>query len=50
MHIVPQGGLMHLAFGLFHPKEAVRDATVDLFNSLRQYPVSSDAVLALLRF
>ncbi|KAJ6591342.1 hypothetical protein B0H10DRAFT_784180 [Mycena sp. CBHHK59/15] len=26
------GGLLHLAFSLFHQKEAVRDATVDLFN------------------
>ncbi|KAJ3571772.1 hypothetical protein NP233_g3548 [Leucocoprinus birnbaumii] len=40
-YIVPQGqGLLHLGFGLFHQKESVRDATVDLFNSLRAFPVS----------
>lgn len=34
------GGLLHLSFGLFHQKEAVRNSTVDLFNQLRAYPVS----------
>ncbi|KAJ7090911.1 mesa protein [Mycena belliarum] len=33
------GGLMHIAFCLFHQKESVRDATVDLFNQLRAFPV-----------
>ncbi|KAF5381150.1 hypothetical protein D9757_009432 [Collybiopsis confluens] len=33
------GGLLPLAFGLFHQRESVRDATVDLFNRLRVYPV-----------
>ncbi|KAF9067495.1 docking domain of Afi1 for Arf3 in vesicle trafficking-domain-containing protein [Rhodocollybia butyracea] len=33
------GGLLPLAFGLFHQKESVRDATVDLFDQLRAYPV-----------
>jgi hypothetical protein len=37
---MPQGqGLLHLGLGLFHQKEAVRDATVDLFNNLRAFPV-----------
>ncbi|KAH8830839.1 mesa protein [Flagelloscypha sp. PMI_526] len=50
MHVVPQGGLMHLAFGLFHPKEAVRDATVDLFNSIRQHHVGTIFLQALNHF
>ncbi|KAL0575799.1 hypothetical protein V5O48_006177 [Marasmius crinis-equi] len=33
------GGLLPLGFGLFHPQESVRDATIELFNHLRQYPV-----------
>jgi hypothetical protein len=33
------GGLLHLAFCLFHQKESVRDATVDLFDQLRAFPV-----------
>ncbi|KAJ3838984.1 mesa protein [Lentinula raphanica] len=33
------GGLLPLAFGLFHQREGVRDATIDLFNHLRAYPV-----------
>ncbi|KIK69427.1 hypothetical protein GYMLUDRAFT_35486 [Collybiopsis luxurians FD-317 M1] len=33
------GGLLPLAFGLFHQRESVRDATVDLFNRLRAFPV-----------
>ncbi|KAL0067388.1 hypothetical protein AAF712_005617 [Marasmius tenuissimus] len=33
------GGLLPLGFGLFHPQESVREATIDLFNHLRQYPV-----------
>ncbi|KAG7439609.1 spindle pole body interacting protein [Guyanagaster necrorhizus] len=33
------GGLLPLAFGLFHQKESIRDQTVDLFNQLRAYPV-----------
>jgi hypothetical protein len=37
---LPQGqGLLQLGFGLFHQKEAVREATVDLLNNLRAYPV-----------
>jgi hypothetical protein len=39
-YVMPQGqGLLHLGFGLFHQKETVRDATVDLFNNLRAFPV-----------
>ncbi|KAI3602752.1 spindle pole body interacting protein [Moniliophthora roreri] len=33
------GGLLPLGFGLFHHKESIREATVDLFNHLRQFPV-----------
>ncbi|THU83471.1 spindle pole body interacting protein [Dendrothele bispora CBS 962.96] len=33
------GGLLPLGFGLFHQKESVREATVDLFNHLRAFPV-----------
>lgn len=33
------GGLTHLGFALFHQKEAVREATIDLFNQVRAYPV-----------
>ncbi|KAK7043132.1 hypothetical protein VNI00_008486 [Paramarasmius palmivorus] len=33
------GGLLPLGFGLFHHKESIREATVDLFNHIRQYPV-----------
>jgi hypothetical protein len=33
-------GLTSVAFGLFHPLEQVRDATVDLLNQLRNYSVS----------
>ncbi|KAH6913778.1 mesa protein [Coprinopsis sp. MPI-PUGE-AT-0042] len=32
-------GLTSIAFGLFHPLEQVRDATVDLLNQLRNYSV-----------
>ncbi|KAF8070707.1 docking domain of Afi1 for Arf3 in vesicle trafficking-domain-containing protein [Lyophyllum atratum] len=39
-YLIPYGGgLLHLGFGLFHQKEAVRESTVDLFNQLRAYPV-----------
>ncbi|GLB37694.1 putative docking domain of Afi1 for Arf3 in vesicle trafficking [Lyophyllum shimeji] len=39
-YLIPHGGgLLHLGFGLFHQKEAVREATVDLLNQLRAYPV-----------
>ncbi|KAJ2918021.1 hypothetical protein MD484_g2386, partial [Candolleomyces efflorescens] len=33
------GGLMSLAFGLHHPRESIREATVDLFNQLRSFQV-----------
>ncbi|KAK7448818.1 hypothetical protein VKT23_013548 [Stygiomarasmius scandens] len=33
------GGLLPLGFGLFHQKESVREATVELFNRLRAFPV-----------
>lgn len=39
-YLVPQsGGLLQLAYGLFHQKETVRESTVDLFNRLRAFPV-----------
>lgn len=33
------GGLLPLAFGLFHPIPTVRDQTVDLFTTIRSYKV-----------
>ncbi|KAF8629141.1 hypothetical protein AX17_005727 [Amanita inopinata Kibby_2008] len=39
-YLVPYGGgLMHLGFCLFHQQKMVREATVDLFNHFRAYPV-----------
>ena len=35
-----QGGLLPLSLGLLHPQEIIRECTVDIFNELRQYPVS----------
>ena len=35
-----QGGLLPLSLGLLHPQEIIREYTVDIFNELRQYPVS----------
>ncbi|KAJ7571850.1 docking domain of Afi1 for Arf3 in vesicle trafficking-domain-containing protein [Mycena floridula] len=44
------GGLLQLGYGLFHQKESVRDATVDLFNRLRQYPIGVTFLQALNHF
>lgn len=33
------GGLQPLSFCLFHEQESIREATVDIFNELRQHPV-----------
>ncbi|RXW25611.1 hypothetical protein EST38_g246 [Candolleomyces aberdarensis] len=44
------GGLMSLAFGLHHPRESIREATVDLFNQLRSYPVGVLFLQALNHF
>ncbi|PFH46608.1 hypothetical protein AMATHDRAFT_69501 [Amanita thiersii Skay4041] len=33
------GGLLHLGFGLLHQRDAAREATVQLFNQFRAYPV-----------
>ncbi|KAJ7633486.1 stabilization of polarity axis-domain-containing protein [Mycena polygramma] len=50
-YLMPHGGgLLHLAFSLFHQKESVRDATVDLFNQLRVYPVGVLFLQALNHF
>ncbi len=35
-----QGGLLPLAFGLFHPSEGVRGYALDLFDALSAHPVS----------
>jgi hypothetical protein len=44
-YLMPHGGgLLHLAFSLFHQKESIRDSTVDLFNQLRAFPVCERAV------
>ncbi|KAF7315952.1 Protein mesA [Mycena indigotica] len=41
-YLMPNGGgLAHLAFGCFHQRDAVRDATVDLFNQIRAFPVGA---------
>ena len=41
-YITPSGGgLLPLSFGLFHQQETIRELTVDIFNELRAYPVSS---------
>ncbi|KAG6920236.1 hypothetical protein DXG01_005005 [Tephrocybe rancida] len=38
-YLIPYGGgLIPLGFGLFHQKESVREATIDLFNQLRAFP------------
>ncbi|KAJ7162232.1 stabilization of polarity axis-domain-containing protein [Mycena filopes] len=50
-YLMPHGGgLLHLAFSLFHQKESVRDATVDLFNQLRAFPVGVMFLQALNHF
>lgn len=50
-YLMPHGGgLLHLSFGLFHQKEAVRNSTVDLFNQLRAYPVGVLFLQALNHF
>ncbi|KAJ7122034.1 stabilization of polarity axis-domain-containing protein [Mycena crocata] len=50
-YLMPHGGgLIHLAFCLFHQKEVVRDATVDLFNQLRAFPVGVLFLQALNHF
>ncbi|KAJ6546440.1 mesa protein [Mycena vulgaris] len=50
-YLMPHGGgLLHIAFSLFHQKEAVRDATVDLFNQLRAFPVGVLFLQALNHF
>ncbi|KAJ7646576.1 docking domain of Afi1 for Arf3 in vesicle trafficking-domain-containing protein [Roridomyces roridus] len=50
-YLMPHGGgLLHLAFCLFHQKESVRDATVDLFDQIRAYPVGVLFLQALNHF
>ncbi|KAJ7502504.1 stabilization of polarity axis-domain-containing protein [Mycena galericulata] len=50
-YLMPHGGgLLHLAFCLFHQKESVREATVDLFNQLRAFPVGVLFLQALNHF
>ncbi|KAF8893423.1 stabilization of polarity axis-domain-containing protein [Infundibulicybe gibba] len=50
-YLIPHGGgLLHLGFGLFHQKEAVRDGTVDLLNQLRAYPIGVLFLQALNHF
>ncbi|KZV91708.1 spindle pole body interacting protein [Exidia glandulosa HHB12029] len=45
-----RGALAPLAFGLFSQSEAVREATIDLFNSLRVYPVGQMFIRLLNHF
>ncbi|KAF5346342.1 hypothetical protein D9758_011477 [Tetrapyrgos nigripes] len=50
-HLTPHtGGLLPLGFGLLHQKESVREATVDLFNRLRTFPVGVLFLQALNHF
>ncbi|KAH7922767.1 spindle pole body interacting protein [Leucogyrophana mollusca] len=44
------GGLQPLSFCLFHQQESIRDATVDIFNELRAYPVGVIFLQALNHF
>ncbi|OAX42604.1 spindle pole body interacting protein [Rhizopogon vinicolor AM-OR11-026] len=44
------GGLQPLSFCLFHQQESIREATVDIFNELRQYPVGVIFLQALNHF
>lgn len=50
-YLVPHsGGLLQLGYCLFHQKESVREATVDLFNQLRAYPIGVIFLQALNHF
>jgi len=44
------GGLQPLSFCLFHQQESIREATVDIFNELRQHPVGVIFLQALNHF
>ncbi|KAG1753638.1 docking domain of Afi1 for Arf3 in vesicle trafficking-domain-containing protein [Suillus paluster] len=44
------GGLQPLSFCLFHQQDSIREATVDIFNELRQYPVGVIFLQALNHF
>ncbi|KAG2154286.1 docking domain of Afi1 for Arf3 in vesicle trafficking-domain-containing protein [Suillus bovinus] len=50
-HMPPHaGGLQPLSFCLFHHQESIREATVDIFNELRQNPVGVIFLQALNHF
>ncbi|KAF8345805.1 stabilization of polarity axis-domain-containing protein, partial [Amanita rubescens] len=50
-YLVPYGGgLAHLGFCLFHQRESVREATIQLFNQLRAYPVGVQFLQTLNHF
>ncbi|KAJ7815883.1 stabilization of polarity axis-domain-containing protein, partial [Mycena olivaceomarginata] len=49
-YLMFHGGLLHLAFCLFHQKESVRDATMDLFDQLRAFSVGVLFLQALNHF
>ncbi|KAG1797235.1 uncharacterized protein BJ212DRAFT_1289850, partial [Suillus subaureus] len=38
------GGLQPLSFCLFHHQESIREATVDIFNELRQNPYAAGVI------
>jgi len=50
-YLVPYGGgLAHLGFCLFHQRQSVREATIQLFNQLRAYPVGVQFLQTLNHF
>ncbi|GAA5958013.1 hypothetical protein JCM21900_004745 [Sporobolomyces salmonicolor] len=50
-HLPPHfGGLLPLAFGLFHPSPSVRNSTLELFDQLSAHPTGRKFVVALNAF
>ncbi|GAA5868799.1 hypothetical protein JCM1840_005123 [Sporobolomyces johnsonii] len=50
-HLPPHfGGLLPLAFGLFHPSPSVRNSTLELFDQLSSHPTGRKFVVALNAF
>ncbi|GAA5924641.1 hypothetical protein JCM1841_006373, partial [Sporobolomyces salmonicolor] len=50
-HLPPHfGGLLPLAFGLFHPSPSIRNSTLELFDQLSAHPTGRKFVVALNAF
>jgi len=50
-HLPPHaGGLLPIAFGLFHPLESVRDSIVECLTNLRAYPIGVQFLQGLNHF